>query len=265
MFRVLSSGGCLVTVEERTPDAVLKAVEDYKVQLLPTSPTFLNLILVSEAYLRHDLSSLKTISYGTEPMPENTLKRLHELFPRIQLVQTYGLSELGILRSKSRSSDSVWVKVGGPGFETRIVNGLLEVKAESAMLGYINAAPPFTNDGWFATDDAVEMDGEFIKILGRQSEIINIAGQKVFPAEVENVICELDNVAEVLIYPEKNALLGQIVCAKVRLKNVEEHKKFISRLKDHCRTKLAAFKIPMRVTIGLAPLHSSRFKKRRQS
>ena len=79
MFYVLSNGGTLVTVQSRNPDEVCKAIEKYKVDLLPTSPTFLNLLLLSEAYKRYDLSTLKTISYGTEPMLSSTLKKLKEI------------------------------------------------------------------------------------------------------------------------------------------------------------------------------------------
>src|SRR5262249_30190162 len=122
MLYTLSNAGCLVTVRDRSPDSVLAAVAKHRVELLPTSPTFLNLVLLSEAYERHDVSTLETITYGTEPMPESTLRRVHELFPRVNLLQTYGLSEVGILRSKSKSSDSLWVKVGGEGFETRVVD-----------------------------------------------------------------------------------------------------------------------------------------------
>ena len=144
------------------------AIERFQVQILPTSPTFLNLLLLSGAYERHDLSSLELVTYGTEVMPEPTLARLHEILPRVRLLQTYGLSEVGILRSKSKSSDSLWVKVGGEGFQTRIVDGMLEIKAQSAMLGYLNAPSPFSEDGWFKTGDAVEVEGEYIRILGRQ-------------------------------------------------------------------------------------------------
>lgn len=55
------------------------------------------------------------------------------------------------------------------------------------MLGYLNAASPFTDDGWFKTGDEVEQDGEWLRILGRRSEIINVGGEKVSPAEIEGV------------------------------------------------------------------------------
>ena len=261
LLYTLSNGGCIVTVEDRSPDTVLDAVEKYRVELLPTSPTFINLILLSEAYKRYNLDSLKTVTYGTEPMPESTLRRFHELFPNIDLLQTYGLSEVGILHSKSKGSNSLWVKVGGEGFETRVVDGRLQIKSRSAMLGYLNAENPFSEDGWLDTGDIVEVDGEYIKILGRESEIINVGGEKVYPAEVENRIQEMDNVAEVTVYGEKNPITGYIVCAKVRLLRDEDHKIFVPQLKKHCREQLERYKIPMKVKIIDEKQHSERFKK----
>lgn len=265
MLYSLSNGGCLITLRDRNPDAVLEAVAKHRADLLPTSPTFINLLLLSEAYKRHDLNTLKTVTYGTEPMPESTLKRFHELFPHIALQQTYGLSELGILRSKSKSSDSLWVKVGGEGFSTRVVDGILQIKAQSAMLGYLNAPSPFTEDGWFNTGDSVEVDGEYFRILGRRSEIINVGGEKVYPAEVESAIHEMPEVAEVTVYGEKNAITGHIVCAKVRLlREIDiDPKTFVSKLKLHCREKMQAFKVPVKVNLEAGEQYSGRFKKMR--
>jgi long-chain acyl-CoA synthetase len=261
MLYTLSNGGCLVTVPDRSPEAVLALVDRYRVQLLPTSPTFVNLVLISEAYKRYKLDSLETLTYGTEPMPESTLRRFHELFPHIKLVQTYGLSEVGILRSKSKSSDSLWVKVGGEGFETRVVDSILHIKAQSAMLGYLNAPSPFTEDGWLNTGDHVEVDGEYMKIMGRQSEIINVGGEKVYPAEVESVIKELDNVADATVYAEKNLITGNIVCVRVTLLHEEEQRSFNTRLKNFCRDRLQPYKIPVKIFITEDAQHSARFKK----
>jgi len=264
MLYTLSNAGCIVTVRERSPDGVLSAVERYKVELLPTSPTFINLILLSEAYKRYNISSLKMVTYGTEPMLESTLRRFHELFSNVRLQQTYGLSEVGILRSKSKSSDSLWVKVGGEGFQTRVVDGIWQNKAKSAMFGYLNAPSPFTEDGWFDTGDVVEVDGEYIKILGRRSEIINVGGRKVYPAEVESVVQEMDNVAEVTVYGEKNPIMGNIVCARIRLVNGEDRKEFVMRLKKYCHKRLENYKVPVKVEIIGERQYSERFKKVRR-
>jgi acyl-CoA synthetase (AMP-forming)/AMP-acid ligase II len=260
----LSNGGCVVTVPDRLPETVCRAIERHHVQLLPTSPTFLNLLLVSEAWKSHDLGSLETITYGTEVMPESTLRRMNELFPGVNLLQTYGLSEVGILRSKSRSSDSLWVKVGGEGFEIRVVDGMLEILAKSAMLGYLNAPSPFTEDGWFKTGDAVEVDGEWIRILGRKSELINVGGEKVYPAEVESVLQTMDGVEDVAVSAIPNPITGQAVLARVKLAAPEALASFRARMHAHCRGRLERFKVPQKVELVEASLHGERFKKMRR-
>ena len=263
LFFVLSNCGTLVTVQTRSADEICRAIEAYRVELLPTSPTFLNLLILSEAHRRHDLSSLKRITYGTEVMPPTTLQRIHEILPQAELLQTYGMSEIGILRSKSRSSDSLWVKIGGEGFETKIHDGTLWVRAKSAMLGYLNAPSPFDADGWLNTGDAVEVDGEYIRILGRKSELINVGGLKVYPAEVEDVLAQMPNVKDVAVASEPNQLTGHIVVARFNLVAPEPASELKRRMRAFCRERLATYKIPARIEITEQEQHSGRFKKMR--
>jgi long-chain acyl-CoA synthetase len=263
LLYTLSNTGCVITVEDRSPEAVCRAIATHRAQMLPTSPTFLNLLLLSEAYARHDLSSLELVTYGTEVMPETTLKRFHALFPDVRLLQTYGLSELGILRSKSKSSDSLWVKVGGEGFELRVVDGLLEIKAASAMLGYLNHESPFTEDGWFMTGDAVEVDGDYLKILGRRSEIINVGGEKVYPAEVESELQLMDGVEDATVVGERHPITGQIVTAQVKLSTGEDAAVFRKRMRAFLADRVPRYKIPQKVTVTEAAMHGARFKKMR--
>ena len=264
LLYVLSNAGCVVTVPKRSPEVVCAAIERHRVQLLPTSPTFINLLLMSEAYKGHDLSSLEMVTYGTEVMPETTLERFHRLFPRVRLLQTYGLSEVGILRSQSRAADSLWVKVGGDGFETRVVDGMLQIRARSAMLGYLNAPSPFTPDGWLPTGDAVDVDGEYLRIRGRQSEIINVGGEKVYPAEVESVLQSMEGVKDVTVSGESNAITGHMVTARLRLTTTETLSEFRKRMRLFCRDKLPAFKIPQKVVLVQEEMHGERFKKMRR-
>jgi len=263
LFHILSNGGTVVIVENRTPDHVCELIDKYKVELLPTSPTFLNMLLISRAYERHNLSSLKIISYGSEPMPESLLTHLNKIFPDLKFQQTYGLIELGVMRSKSEDNGSLWVKIGGDGYQTRVVDDLLEIKAESAMLGYLNAPSPFTEDGWFMTGDQVEVDGEYFKILGRKSEIINVGGEKVYPQEVESIILELTELTDVIVYGEDNRFTGKIVCAKVSYQGNEEKSEIIKRIKTHCRLKLQSFKVPVKISLTDSTFESDRFKKNR--
>lgn len=263
LFNTLASGGTVVTVPNRDPETVSRAIEKYRVHTLPASPTFLNLWLISGLFEQYDFSSLKVIAYGTEPMPPNTLKKLHELFPEVSLVQTYGMSELGVLRSRSRDSESLWLKFTGEGFQTKIIDGILWVKADAAMIGYLNAPDLFDEDGWLNTQDAVEVDGEYLRILGRASDLINVGGQKVYPAEVENVLMQMDNVEDVAVFGKPHPMMGQIVAARFNLKAPEPLPDFKRRMGAFCRDRLAAYQIPRLVEVSEDEQYGSRFKKLR--
>lgn len=263
LFNTVASGGTVVTVPNRDPETVSKAIEKYRVHTLPASPTFLNLWLMSGLFEQYDFSSLKVIAYGTEPMPPATLKKLHEFLPEASLVQTYGMSELGVLRSRSRDSESLWIKFTGEGFQTKIIDGILWVKAEAAMLGYLNAPDLFDEEGWLNTQDAVEVDGEYLRILGRASDLINVGGQKVYPAEVENILMQMDNVQEVAVFGKAHPMMGQMVAARFNLKEPEPLADFKRRLGAFCRERMAAYQVPRLVEIVEGEQFGSRFKKLR--
>jgi acyl-CoA synthetase (AMP-forming)/AMP-acid ligase II len=129
------------------------------------------------------------------------------------------------------------------------------------MLGYLNAPSPFTEDGWFMTGDAVEVDGEYIRVLGRRSESINVGGEKVYPAEVESTLQAMDGVQEVVVSGERNAITGAVVKARVRLETGETVAEFRNRMREFCDGRLSRFKIPQKVVLVGDELRSERFKK----
>ncbi|MCC5467063.1 ANL family adenylate-forming protein [Pelosinus baikalensis] len=263
LFAIMFNGGTIVTSQERTPQSVCEAIQKHKVQLLPTTPTFLNMLIMSKFYENYDLSSLEIITYGTEPMPQSTLASMNSIFPSVTLKQTYGLTELGIFSTKSKDSHSKWMKVGGRGVEMKIVDNILWIRTSAAMLGYLNAPSPFDNDGWYNTGDQVEVDGEYIKILGRKSEIINVGGEKVYPTEVESVLLEILNIKDVLVSGKNSPITGQIVVATVVLNEPEEIKDVRKRIIDYCKERLLPYKIPTLIMVSDKELVSERFKKMR--
>jgi acyl-CoA synthetase (AMP-forming)/AMP-acid ligase II len=265
LLHILASGGAVVTLPERTPEAICGGIQRHRVQLLPTTPTFLRMLLISEAHKKYDLGSLELITYGTEPMPTATLESLHAALPGVRLKQTYGLTEVGILPTKSESDDSLWLAVGGKGYETKIVDGVLWIRTQSAMIGYLNAPSPFDADGWMNTGDLVEQKGEYIRFLGRKSEIINVGGEKVFPAEVENVIQQLENVKEVTVRGRPSPITGNIIVATVELREPEDPDAVEERVRAACRQRLAPFKVPAMVEIASETLCGDRFKKKRKT
>lgn len=262
LFHTLMSGGTVACPIQRTPDYICQLISKYKLELLPASPSFLNLALVSGSFKKFDISTLKLITYGAEPMPITTLNRLRRELPNIELRQTYGLIELGVLRAKSESSGSLLVKIGGEGYEVRVSNNLLEIKAESTMLGYLNAPSPFTEDGFFITGDRVEVHGEYLRILGRESEQINVGGEKVFPNEIEAVLLDCDLVLDAVVYGQKHPISGNIICADVVLKASDQDEPSARVLiRKFCNEFLESFKVPVKIRFVEGPLTNSRQKR----
>ena len=263
LLHALSNLCMVIFPRLRTPEAVCDLIEKHRVELLPATPSFLNLLLISGAHTRHDLSSLKVISYGAEPMPASTLAGVRRAFPNVDLRQTYGMIELGVLRAKTRSVDSLWLKVGGEGYQLRVVDGILQIKADSAMLGYINAPSPFTPDGYLITGDLVEQDGEWLRILGCQSDIINVGGQKVYPSEVEAVILEHSSVVDAVVYGESHPLTGKIVCADVILNEGLDEAVSRKDIISWCKRQLQPYMVPMKLRFVSDSLQTIRLKRTR--
>ncbi len=265
LFYSLASGGTLLCPADRGPRAVCQLIERYRAELLPASATFLNLLLISEAYEDCDLSSVRIVAYGSEIMPERTLARLLDIMPNSKFVQKYGTTELGSPRTRSKDgAGSLWFKVDNNGVETKIVDGVLWIRAHSAMMGYLNAPSPFDEEGWLNTQDMVEVDGDYIRILGRRSEIISIGAQKVYPAEVENVLMQMENIRDATVYGEENPITGHIVAVRVNLVAPEDLTALKRRMRAFCRDKLAPYKVPVKIEITGQDQFGSRYKKVRR-
>jgi acyl-CoA synthetase (AMP-forming)/AMP-acid ligase II len=266
LFNCLSMGVSITIPTNRNPIDISKLIQQNKINVLPASPTFLNLMLIGDVFDNFDFSSLKMVTYGTEAMPETLLFKLKTILPRVKFLQTFGTSETGIVKTSSLSSSSIFMKFDDANQEYKIVEDELWLRSKTQVLGYINHSNDnFTEDGWFKTGDRVEKTADgFIKIVGRTKEIINIGGEKVMPSEVESVILELDAIQDCIVRSEKNAITGQMVCAEVVLKSGFDFKIEKVKIKQHCKERLDAYKVPSRIVQIDAVLFTNRFKKNRQ-
>lgn len=266
LLNILSMGSTAIIPENRNADDVCKLLQDYKIMVLPSSPTFLNLILMSKSNEKYDLSSLRMITYGTEAMPESLLNRLKGAFPKVKFLQTFGTSETGIANTSSKSSNSTFMKIDDPELEYKIVDNELWLKSKTQVMGYLNSSmDSFTSDGWFKTGDLVETteDG-YIKIVGRNKEVINVGGEKVLPNEVESVILEIDEIEDCMVYGETNIITGQTVVCDVVLKEELLQNEIKKIVRKFCKDKLDSYKIPTKVNVVEKTNFSDRFKKIRK-
>jgi long-chain acyl-CoA synthetase len=211
LLHTLYNRGVVIVPDTRTVNSVLETCHKYDVEALPTTPTFLRMMLMSGVVPDKVPSCLKVITYGTERMDQPTLDELCRLLPTVDFRQTFGMSELGIVRVKSESRDSLFMRVGGEGIETKVENGILYMRSEWRMLGYLNAPSPFDCEGWYNTKDVVETKGDFIKVVGRTSDVINVGGLKFMASEVERIALLFPNVSLVKAYAKQNPITGQHV------------------------------------------------------
>jgi acyl-CoA synthetase (AMP-forming)/AMP-acid ligase II len=103
-----------------------------------------------------------------------------------------------------------------------------------------------------------------LRILGRKSELINVGGEKVYPAEVESVLQLMEGVEDVAVTGQPHPMTGQIVYARVKLATNEDLAQFRARMRLFCQEKLPRFAIPQKVEIVADSLHGERFKKMRR-
>lgn len=263
LLYTLFAGGSLVLLNQRTPAGVCSAIQNHRAEVLPASPSFLKLLVLDKSWLRYDLSSLSIVTFGSEPPDTYVNQTVANALPHVQLMQKYGASEFGAPRSKTRPNDTGWIKLDGPHFKTRVVDDVLWVKTSGTMLGYLNHELPQSDDGWFCTGDRVETDGEWLRILGRESDIINVGGEKVFPAEVERQIEQMPEVLECAVTGEAHVLLGHVVVAKVHLVAGASLSQPKLQVRRFCKDRLPKYALPVRVEVTEVSLTTQRGKRLR--
>ena len=257
LFHTIFNNGEIVIPRERTPSAIAEDIKEHEIELFPTSPSFLRMMLINNVFNRNLLGSLKLITYGTEKMDQPTLDRICKLVD-CDIRQTFGMSELGIFQVKTESRDSLWIKIGGENLETKVIDDVLFVKSPNKMLGYLNADSPFSEDGWYDTGDIVEVKDDWFKVVGRKSQIISVGGLKILPSEIEKVFLEYEAVKDVKILAKENPILGQHIEAIVEV--IEEYNFSKKELKNHLVNNLPEYAVPHRIKIGKVS-YNHRFKK----
>jgi acyl-coenzyme A synthetase/AMP-(fatty) acid ligase len=186
------------------------------VEVLPATPSFLNLLLMADAPRHYDLSSLRIVPYGAEPMPAALLTRLRAALPEVEFTQRFGTSETGGLPVKATETGLV-LEAARTDFAWKIIDGELWVRSPARALGYLSAQRAQLDDtGWFCTgDQAEELPDGSVRVLGRRDDLINVGGKKVTPATVESALLAHPNVADCRVTAAPSAVLGQVVAAEV--------------------------------------------------
>lgn len=258
LLHTLFNKGTVVAPNSRRVEDILVTCSEHEIEVLPTTPTFLRMMLMSGLIPDSVPETLRIITYGTERMDQPTLDALCELLPNVDFRQTFGMSELGIVRVKSEARSSLFMKVGGEGVETRVVDNILEIRSETRMLGYLNAESPFDSDGWYNTKDIVEERDGLYKVTGRTSEAINVGGLKFMASDVERVALQYEHVELAKAEAKPNPITGQHV--ELTVQSVSNHNVDKAGLKAFLSEQLPNHMVPKRLKVSSVSV-GHRFKR----
>jgi fatty-acyl-CoA synthase len=243
------------------PPVICGLIDTHRITLTVLVPTQIALLIRHPQRQKYRLASWRLSFYGSMPMPTAVLQDAMRVFPHVAFVQMYGSTESGMLsvltwedhkehaRSTGREALSSHMRIVDGGRDVE-VGEVGEVVGEQAggMIGYWrnpDATAAVIIDGWIHTGDRArrESDGYFL-VLGRIKETINSGGEKIDPAEVENVLSAHPAVREVAVLGLPDAVFGESVCAAVSL--LEDETVTAAELDAFCRARLAGYKVPRR-------------------
>lgn len=261
---VMRIGGSTVLLERFSLEAVFQTLEKERVTYFCGVPRLFLGMMLQEGAEKYDLSALKFCMTGGAPMPAEYIPAFRERFG-IPLLEGYGLTEASpICAVTSLKMKQKPGSIGPviPGAEARIVDekgnalpagrqGELIFRGENVMLGYYKA-PEATKqvikDGWLHTGDLGYMDEEgYIFLTGRKKRMIITSGFNVYPKEVETAILLHPAVEDCVVSGKADLLRGEIVKAKVLLKDGEKISE--KEIIQHCRVYLSAYKVPREIEL----------------
>ncbi|WP_372010039.1 AMP-binding protein [Paenibacillus chitinolyticus] len=260
LLAVFVSGACLFIAKQITPKSIWETVMKENISILVAFPVVYDLLNNSkyckpEHNLRLCLSSAAPLHYAVK---QSFLDKTG-----MEICDYYGIVEAGPCTFNNGSKEaSLGTPV--PGVDIRIVNeegfavadgesGIIQVRSSSMAKGYYKASFPFviSPDGYYQTTDRGFIESNHLHINGRSSDMINVAGKKMDPLEVENVLLKLSGVQDVAVvgimnerktteYPVAFVVLDPGVT--------------IDDLIAHCQQYLAPFKLPQKfVTVDSIP------------
>ena len=244
---------------------VLSSIETHRATMFEAVPTMYMYMLAHPDFESFDLSSLTRCTVGGQTMPTVKMEEVVRRFG-CPLIELWGMTELAGLGTTFPSNGPI--KLGSiglalPHVEARIAAvddagktmprgdvGELMIRGPIVMQGYYGneeaTREAIEPDGWLHTGDLASMDGEgAIFVVDRKKDMINTAGFKVFPAEVERVVAEHPSVAMVAVGSQPDELKGEIAKAYVVLMPGAEPDS--DSIIAHCREQLAAYKVPRSV------------------
>jgi fatty-acyl-CoA synthase len=263
LLPIILKGGTAVLESKFVPGRVLQLIGEYKVTTLSGVPTTFQMLCEDPGWATADLTSLAKLTCGGSAVPVRVLDSYEAR--GIGFSNCYGMTEtapgatmLPSDRSREKTGSAGLAhfftdiriatrtgSVAGPG-ET----GEIQISGPNVIKEYWNRSEAtvasYADSIWFRSGDMGHLDDEgFLFVSDRIKDMIISGGENVYPAEIEAVISELDEVAAVAVIGVEDDKWGEVPRAIITLREgallTEE------QLRDHLTGRLARYKIPKSV------------------
>jgi len=267
-------GGRHVMVPRFDPEHVLEVMEREGVTKMFAVPTMAIALMSAPSWLTRDLSSVRRIMFGGAATPAAVLRAMDERLPEAFVHCGYGLSETSpvlttalpkaVAKGDRNASRATRLSAGVPlpGVEVEILDekgkalphdgvtvGEICARGNSIFAGYWKQpaeTAKYIVDGWFHTGDMGSIDDQgYVSIVDRKKDIIITGGENVASIEIEKAIYEHPSVLECAVIGVPDAHWGEVPAALIVLKPGTTLD--VAELIDHCRSRLAHFKVPKHV------------------
>ncbi len=234
-------GSAVVISNDYLPQSIIDLANHHRCTVAPLIPmVFDHLASVP----RGRFATVRTFISAGAPLPASTSRRFRERFG-VDIHSFYGCSECGGITYDREGGAVERGSVGRAmdGVELEVHSARVTVRSASVALGYLADEKTFQplEAARFLTDDLVEIrDNGEVALTGRASDLINTAGKKVNPREVEQVILQIDGVRQVKVYGEPAGARGEVVAAAV----VGDPDLTREQIREYCRVRLSLHKVP---------------------
>jgi acyl-CoA synthetase (AMP-forming)/AMP-acid ligase II len=216
------NGGKIVNLFKKSYSEIIHLIKEYGITHISATPTFYRLLgnVIFE--------NVKQVTLGGEVVNSNVITHIEKVFPNAKITNIYALTEFGTLFTSNKDYFEFSEKIS---IFVKIKNNTIFIKQ---------------NNEWIDTGDVIEWLSETkFKIIGRETNMINVGGVKVNPIKVEEIINELDYVSNSIVYGKENSVMGMIVAADVVLTNNIT----VKQIKNDLIEKLNQYEIPLKINI----------------
>ena len=229
---VMINGGTIVLMTSFTARGYIRAIDRQRVDMVTSVPTMLALVMrETEELAKADLGCVTTAVTGSAPSTAEFFEQMHRLFPNAETANSWGTTESGPLGfgphpdglpkpmgSLGYPRQGIGVKFVG-GAETGPTQGVLHIRTPALMSGYLNREADTKKrliDGWYDTGDVMRRDENgFVFFVGRADDMFQCGGENVYPGEVEKLLGQHPDVAQVCVVPVADEIKYQLPVAFV--------------------------------------------------